>query len=213
MNYPTWPPPNASPLHPLEPWGRQLFVFRPYAGDLSAAIKGPYPRIPPLRGPVPPFDQLSPHLERLATAAAEAVDAAEDAVAAASRSGTFSDAAYEAATAANRAAAAAATAAAAEVAAGPLLPAEAPVLCVADHGRRPLMFLSREDLGVLKEHMQQFKQLIEDFRQEATASNIEGIYAFRRRLLPYKTVGMQRMKKGEHQSYGMKKGVPREKKT
>ncbi|OEH78280.1 hypothetical protein cyc_04597 [Cyclospora cayetanensis] len=142
MNYPTWPPPNASPLHPLEPWGRQLFVFRPYAGDLSAAIKGPYPRIPPLRGPVPPFDQLSPHLERLATAAAEAVDAAEDA-----------------------------------------------------------------------EHMQQFKQLIEDFRQEATASNIEGIYAFRRRLLPYKTVGMQRMKKGEHQSYGMKKGVPREKKT
>ncbi|XP_952240.1 uncharacterized protein TA13390 [Theileria annulata] len=22
-----WPPPNSSPLHPIEPWGKQLFVF------------------------------------------------------------------------------------------------------------------------------------------------------------------------------------------
>ena len=45
------------------------------------------------------------------------------------------------------------------------------------------------------------------------ASDIENIYRVRRLLLPYKTVGMQRMKKGEHQSYGMKKGVARERKT
>ncbi|CDJ44787.1 hypothetical protein, conserved, partial [Eimeria tenella] len=71
MNYPTWPPPSASPLHPLEPWGRQVFVFRPFAGDLAAEPSGPYPRVPPLRGPAPPTDRLSPRLSRLAAAAAE----------------------------------------------------------------------------------------------------------------------------------------------
>ncbi|CDJ28786.1 Conserved Plasmodium protein, related [Eimeria mitis] len=213
MNYPTWPPPNASPLHAIEPWGRQLFVFTPYAADLSASPSGPYPRWPPLRGPAPPMNRLSPNLERLSAAAAAAAERAAAAAAAAGVLGVLSEDAYEAATEAKKAAAAAATAAAAEVAAGPLLPAANPILCVADHGRRPLMFLSAADLFFIKKNIQRFKTLIEEFRLTAKASNIEKIYRQRRLLLPYKTVGMQRMKKGEHQSYGMKKGVAREKKT
>ncbi|KAF8821350.1 hypothetical protein IE077_002128 [Cardiosporidium cionae] len=27
MNLPNWPPADASPLHPIEPWGKQFFVF------------------------------------------------------------------------------------------------------------------------------------------------------------------------------------------
>ncbi|CDJ56131.1 hypothetical protein, conserved [Eimeria maxima] len=161
MNYPTWPPPNSSPLHPIEPWGRQVFVFTPYAVDSSAPLSGPYPRQPPLRGAAPPSHHLSPHLASLAAAAAAAADRAAAAVGAAGESSWLCDSAYEAAKEATAAAAAAATAAAAE------------------YNRR----------------------------------NIEEIYNIRRLFLPYKSVGMQRMKKGEHDSYGMKKGVQREKKT
>ena len=114
--------------------------------------------------PAPPPDRLSPNVERLAAAAAAAAAAAEEAAAVSSSA----EAAYEAAAAANRAAQAAATAAASEVAAGPLLPATEPVLCIADHGRRPLLFLSAADLAVFKEHIHEFKQLLDEFRQHAT---------------------------------------------
>ncbi|KAL8438737.1 hypothetical protein Efla_003408 [Eimeria flavescens] len=215
LNYPMWPPANASPLHPLEPWGRQVFVFKPYAAQMGAELQGPYPRLPPARGPAPPTDSLSPGVSRLAAAAATAAEAAAAAAADAtsSSSSSSSSAAYEAAAAAKTAAEAAATAAAAEIAAGPLQESPDPVLCVADHGRRPLLFLSAADLAVLKGHIPRFRALIAEFAQHAVPSEAEKIYHLRRRLLPYKTVGMQRMKKGEHQSHGIKKGVPRERKT
>ncbi|KAL8443699.1 hypothetical protein Emed_006605 [Eimeria media] len=218
MNYPTWPSPNASPLHPLEPWGRQLFVFRPYAADMQANLRGPYPRPPPLRGAAPPTDGLSPSVSRLAAAAAAAAEEAAAAAAASSSSSSssssgWSEAAYEAAAASKRASEAAATAAAAEIASGPLVLAAAPVVCVADHGRRPLLFLSAEDLSLLKQHLPLFRTQLEKLRESARPSKVEEIYALRRRLLPAKTTGMQRMKKGEHQSYGVKKGVARERKT
>ncbi|CDJ53041.1 hypothetical protein, conserved [Eimeria brunetti] len=212
MNYPTWPPPNSSPLHPIEPWGRQVFVFVPYAADVNASVTGPYPRLPPLRGPAPPSHRLSPHLEGLAAAAAAAAERAAAAAAAGGPSGLLSAAGYAAAAAANRAAAAAATAAAAEIAAGPLLPAAAAALCVADCHRRPLLFLSAADLQTLKENISNFKTLLQQFKATAQPWNVETLYRRRRLLLPFKTVGMQRLKKGEHQSYGMKKGVAREKK-
>ncbi|KAL8272839.1 hypothetical protein Esti_003226 [Eimeria stiedai] len=170
MNYPTWPPPNASPLHPLEPWGRQLFVFRPYAADMQGSLRGPYPRQPPLRGTPPPTDGLSPSVSRLAAAAAAAAEAAAAAAASSSSSSGsgWSEAAYEAAAASKRASEAAATAAAAEIAAGPLVLAAAPVVCVADHGRRPLLFLSAEDLSVLKQHLPHLRAQLEVYRKSAT---------------------------------------------
>lgn len=68
----------------------------------------------------------------------------------------------------------AATAAAAEVAAGALVPASAPVLCIADYGRRPLMFLSKADFDVLKEHSLQFLDILEEYRSRVKVSSLPG---------------------------------------
>ncbi|EPR60916.1 hypothetical protein TGPRC2_310500 [Toxoplasma gondii TgCatPRC2] len=56
MNLLNWPPEDASPLHPIEPWGRQFFVFNAFATIDPAdwcGPRGPFPRLPPLAKPAP----------------------------------------------------------------------------------------------------------------------------------------------------------------
>ena len=121
--------------------------------------------------PAPPSVRLSPRLERLAAESAAAAERAAAAAAAGGLLGVLSAPAYAAATAAKKAAGAAATAAAAEIAAGPLQQAAAPVLCITDYGRRPLLFLSSEDLSELKKHMQHFYTLMREFKRSAKVNN------------------------------------------
>ncbi|KAK2197018.1 hypothetical protein BdWA1_000012 [Babesia duncani] len=33
LDNPKWPPPNASPAHPIEPWGKQFFVLNAMQGQ------------------------------------------------------------------------------------------------------------------------------------------------------------------------------------
>ncbi|PHJ22160.1 hypothetical protein CSUI_003993 [Cystoisospora suis] len=55
MNLPNWPPDGASPLHPIEPWGRQFVVFNAHEtaapSDSSTQPRGPFPRLPPVVEP------------------------------------------------------------------------------------------------------------------------------------------------------------------
>ncbi|EUT83576.1 hypothetical protein PFAG_03451 [Plasmodium falciparum Santa Lucia] len=68
------------------------------------------------------------------------------------------------------------------------------VLCVCDFAKRPLMFLNYLDFKILENYLDTKFGLMLKY-------NIN------------KTYGMQRVKKGEHNSWGMKKGVFRSRKT
>eukprot|EP00922_Rhytidocystis_sp_ex-Travisia-forbesii_P006277 GHVS01009103.1.p1 GENE.GHVS01009103.1~~GHVS01009103.1.p1 ORF type:complete len:153 (-),score=13.41 GHVS01009103.1:109-567(-) len=53
MNDPDWPPPDSSPLIPLEPWGTQLMVFNANQTipiEQWTGPKGTTPRLPPKLG-------------------------------------------------------------------------------------------------------------------------------------------------------------------
>ncbi|CEM10233.1 unnamed protein product [Vitrella brassicaformis CCMP3155] len=144
-NYFTWPPPDSSPLHPIEPWGRQFFVFNAYETiDLEdwEGPRGPYPLLPP-------------KLE----------------------------------------------------ADGSML-AIHPVLCVSDFARRPLMYLSREDLDTVVAALPEFKRELQKFRErvESSPHTFSAIWDQQKLLMPKKTYTMQRMKTGEHHSWGIIKG-------
>eukprot|EP00386_Alphamonas_edax_P007716 GDKI01025641.1.p1 GENE.GDKI01025641.1~~GDKI01025641.1.p1 ORF type:complete len:181 (+),score=56.63 GDKI01025641.1:67-609(+) len=153
MNYFTWPPDDCSTMHPIEPWGRQFFVFNAFETvdpNTWGGPQGAYPQIPPKLGPD-----------------------------------------------------------------GNKIPTQT-VLCVADFARRPLMYLTKDDLAVLAANLGEMKEELVRFREKMENEkelDKDEHYHMQRLLLPHRSYAMQRTKKGEHASYGIAKGVFRERKT
>ncbi|CDO65146.1 conserved Plasmodium protein, unknown function [Plasmodium reichenowi] len=142
-----WPPEDCSTIHPIEPYGKQFFVFNAFKRDVK-------------------FDnEMSTSVTPLLNSNNEKI-------------------------------------------------ASETVLCVCDFAKRPLMFLNYLDFKILQENIHKikegFRKLDENTEKENYLDTKFGL------MLKYninKTYGMQRVKKGEHNSWGMKKGVFRSRKT
>lgn len=142
-----WPPKDCSTIHPIEPYGKQFFVFNAFKRD-TKYDKEMSNTVVPLRN--------------------------EN---------------------------------------GDMIPSET-VLCVCDFAKRPLMFLNYLDFKILKEKMDKIKEGFREVEEKLDKSNyLEKKFSLMLKYNLNKTYGMQRVKKGEHNSWGMKKGVFRERKT
>ncbi|VWU48686.1 conserved protein, unknown function [Hepatocystis sp. ex Piliocolobus tephrosceles] len=142
-----WPPEDCSTIHPIEPHGKQFFVFNGYKRD-------------------PRYDnEISNVVKPLLNDNNEKI------------------------------------------------PSET-MLCVCDFAKRPLMFLNYLDFKILQSSMDKIKEGFSIIKERLDKSNyLDNKYSLMLKYNLNKTYGMQRVKKGEHNSWGMKKGVFRSRKT
>lgn len=142
-----WPPPDSSTIHPIEPYGKQFFVFNAFKRDSKFDNE--------LSNTVVPL--LNSNNEKIPTET---------------------------------------------------------VLCVCDFAKRPLMFLNYLDFKILQENISKIKEGFKEIEEKLDKSNyLDNKFSLMLKLNMNKTYGMQRVKKGEHNSWGMKKGVFRQRKT
>ncbi|ANQ08139.1 Uncharacterized protein PCOAH_00026840 [Plasmodium coatneyi] len=142
-----WPPQECSAIHPIEPYGKQFFIFNAFKRD-------------------PNFDhEMSNTVKPMLNASNEKI------------------------------------------------PSET-VLCVCDFARRPLMFLNYLDFKILQASMDKIKEGFKKMEEKLDkTSYLDTKFGLMLKYNLNKTYGMQRVKKGEHNSWGMKKGVFRSRKT
>ncbi|SBT71441.1 conserved Plasmodium protein, unknown function [Plasmodium malariae] len=142
-----WPPEGCSAIHPIEPYGKQFFVFNAFKRDSK-------------------FDsEISNIVKPLMNSNNEKI------------------------------------------------PTET-VLCVCDFAKRPLMFLNYLDFKILEANIGKIKEGFRKIEEKLDKSNyLDTKFGLVLKYNLNKTYGMQRVKKGEHNSWGMKKGVFRKRKT
>ncbi|CAD2091985.1 conserved Plasmodium protein, unknown function [Plasmodium vinckei] len=142
-----WPPQDCSTIHPIEPYGKQFFIFNAYKRDTR-------------------FDnEISNTVKPLINLNNEKI------------------------------------------------PSET-VLCVCDFAKRPLMFLNYQDFKILEASIDQIKEGFNKIEGKLDKTNyLDTKFGLMLKYNLNKTYGMQRVKKGEHNSWGMKKGVFRSRKT
>ncbi|EDL45731.1 hypothetical protein PVIIG_03212 [Plasmodium vivax India VII] len=142
-----WPPQEASAIHPIEPYGKQFFIFNAFKRDPNFDSE--------VSNTVKPL--LNPNNEKI--------------------------------------------------------PSET-VLCVCDFAKRPLMFLNYLDFKILQASMDKIKEGFKKMEEKLDKTNyLDTKFGLMLKYNLNKTYGMQRVKKGEHNSWGMKKGVFRSRKT
>mmetsp|Transcript_16418 Transcript_16418/g.49421 ORF Transcript_16418/g.49421 Transcript_16418/m.49421 type:complete len:229 (-) Transcript_16418:56-742(-) len=152
--FPNWPPPDASPVTPVEPWGKQFFVYNaPDRVELRGDIRAP------------PLDAVRPAWVRDEDAASMLVE------------GEDLSALPQSPALTRR------TIAATRSSGSSVEPAET-VLCVTDFRQRPMLFLRPEEwaevlqqLPRMREEMKRCKEAIDDADEVGSA---ERDYALRR---------------------------------
>mmetsp|Transcript_3945 Transcript_3945/g.10868 ORF Transcript_3945/g.10868 Transcript_3945/m.10868 type:complete len:233 (-) Transcript_3945:96-794(-) len=162
--FPFWPPQDASPVTPIEPWGKQFFV---YNAPIGVELKGD-PRAPPL-------DAVRPAWVRDEDAASMLLDGEDlsELPAPKHTQNSFGQ----------RAAAAATNEAVSEGSAET-------VLCATDFRQRPLLFLKPDEWAEFLQQLPSLREQLRRCQEDVDALDQRGAemrdYALRRKYIPDK---------------------------
>lgn len=147
--YPFWPPQDASPVTPIEPWGKQFFVYNAPHG---VEFKGD-PRAPTL-------DHVRPAWIRDMDAVSMLQGSDDNRLL-----GTTIGGHKLAPTLAGR------RAAAAKVGAG-----GAPMLCATDYRQRPLMFLSPDEWAAFRQQIPKLREELQRCQEKIDSLDQRGVH-------------------------------------